>query len=334
MRLLAVLLAAAAPLVPALVPAAAEAATKITLGTDWLAEAEHGGFYQAVATGIYAKHGLDVTIKPGGPQVIGEQQVAARVVDVQMVTGSAAALNLVKNEIPVVAVAALWQKNPQVLISHPGVGADTLAQMKGKPIMISAGARNGYWLWLEQKFGFTEDQIRPYNFQMAPFLADKTAIQQGFLSSEPYQIEKQGGFKPVVNLLADSGYPSYANVLLVRSEMVAKQPDLVQAIVDASIEGWYSYIYGDPAPANALILKDNKEMTQDVIDYSIKVTKQFGTMDSGDSLTLGVGAMTDARWKEFFDIMVTAGQYPKDMDYKKAYTLQFVNKKHAIEMRK
>jgi NitT/TauT family transport system substrate-binding protein len=322
--LLAALLLAAAP---------AFAQTKITFGTDWLAEAEHGGFYQAVANGYYKKHGLDVTIRMGGPGVNALQLVAAGVTDFQMASGSFGALNMVQQGIPVLAIAAYFQKDPQVLISHPGAGNDTLAAMKGKPIMISAAARSGYWLFLKNKFGFTDDQIKPYNFSMAPFLADTGAIQQGFVSSEPYQIEKASGQKPLIHLLADNGYASYSNIVLTTSKMVQAHPDVVKAFIEASTEGWYSYLYGDPTPANALIKAANKDNAQDVLDNSIKVMKQYGIAASGDSLTLGLGAMTDARWKDFFDTCVATGLYPANLDWKKAYTLQFVNAKYGMEMK-
>jgi NitT/TauT family transport system substrate-binding protein len=312
----------------------AAAETKLTFGTDWLAEAEHGGFYEAVALGYYKKHGLDVTIKMGGPQGNPLQQLAAGVVDFQMSSGSFGSLTMVQQDIPVMAVAAFFQKDPQVLISHPGTGSDTIAEMKGKPIMISAAARTGYWLFLKAKFGFTDDQIRPYAFSMAPFLADPQAIQQGFVSSEPYQIERASGVKPVVNLLADSGYASYSNLVLTQRQMVTDHPDVVRAFIEASTEGWYSYLYGDPKPGNDLILAANKDMTQPVIDNALKVMKQYGIADSGDSLTLGLGAMSDARWKDFADTMISAGLYKPGLDYKKAYTLEFVNKKYGLEMRK
>jgi NitT/TauT family transport system substrate-binding protein len=313
-------------------PAAAQ--TKLTLGTDWLAEAEHGGFYQAVAKGFYARRGLDVTIRMGGPQSNGEQAVATGQVDVQMTSSSFGVLNLVRQNIPVVAVAALFQKDPQVLIAHPGAGNDSLAAMKGKPIMISAGARNSYWLFLKAKFGFTDDQIRPYNFQMAPFLADKAAIQQGFVTSEPYQIQRVTGVAPVVHLIADAGFASYCDLLLVQTRMVKTRPEIVRAFVEASIEGWYSYLYDDPAPGNALIRAANRDMTEDTITNAIRLLKQHGIVDSGDSLTLGIGAMTDARWKEFFDTTVAAGVHKPDLNFRAGYTLEFVNRRHAIEMRK
>ncbi len=310
----------------------AMAQTKIVFGTDWLAEAEHGGFYQALAKGYYKAHGLDVTIRMGGPQTNPPQQVAAGLVDFQLSSGSFAAMAMAQQDIPVLAVAAFFQKDPEVLISHPGTGADTIAAMKGRPIMISAANRTGCWLFLKAKYGFTDDQIRPYNFSVAPFLADKTAIEIGFVSSEPYQIQKASGITPVVNLLADAGYDSYSTVILAQSRTVRQRPEVVRAFIEASIEGWRSYL-ADPAPGDALIRKDNPDITQDVLDNSVKVMREYGIVESGDSLTLGIGAMTDVRWKGFFDTMVQAGLYKPELDYRKAYTLQFVDAQYGMAAR-
>jgi NitT/TauT family transport system substrate-binding protein len=306
--------------------AAAAQAESITFGTDWKAEAEHGGYYQAIAAGIYKKYGLDVTLRQGGPQVNHAQLLAAGALDFSLSPNSFGPLNFAQQNIPMLAVAALFQKDPSVLIAHPGQGNDSLAALKGKPIMISGDTRTGSWLFLKQKFGYADDQIRPYNFSVAPFLADKKAIQQGYLSSEPYTIEKEGE-KPVVMLIADSGYASYGSVIECSTKLAQDKPDLVQRFVNASIEGWYSYLYGDPAPGNALIKKDNPEMTDALIAYGVGKIKEYGIVDSGDSKAMGIGAMTDARWKEFYDTMAAAGLYPAGMDYKKAYTLQFIDKK-------
>ncbi|HYM73537.1 MAG TPA: ABC transporter substrate-binding protein [Stellaceae bacterium] len=303
---------------------------QVSFGTDWKAEAEHGGYYQAIATGIYKKHGLDVTLRQGGPQVNHAQLLAAGVLDFNVASNGFGPLNYAQQNIPMVAVAAIFQKDPAVLIAHPGQGNDSLAALKGKPIMISGDTRTGFWLFLKQKFGYTDDQIRPYNFSVAPFLADPKAIQQGYLSSEPYTIESQG-VNPVVMLIADSGYASYGSVIQVAAKTAQDKPDLVQRFVDASIEGWYSYLYGDPGPGNALIKKDNPEMTDALIAYGIAKIKQYGIVDSGDAKANGIGAMSDARWKEFYDTMANAGLYPAGMDYQKAYTLQFVNRKVGMK---
>jgi NitT/TauT family transport system substrate-binding protein len=303
---------------------------KISFGTDWKAEAEHGGFYQAIATGIYQKHGLDVNLRPGGPQVNHAQLLAAGVLDFNVGSNSFMPLNYVRENIPMVAVAAIFQKDPSVLIAHPGQGSDSLAQLKGKPIMISADTRIGSWLFLKEKFGYTDDQIRPYNFSPAPFLADPKAIQQGYLTSEPFTIEQQG-VKPVVMLLADAGYSSYGALIQTSEKLAHDKPDLVQRFVNASIEGWYSYLYDDPAPGNTLIRKDNAEMTDALLAYGIAKIKEHGIVDSGDAKTSGIGAMTEARWKDFYDTMAKAKLYPPALDYHKAFTLRFVNKKVGMK---
>jgi NitT/TauT family transport system substrate-binding protein len=316
-----------AVLVLAALAAPAHALDQITFGTDWQAEAEHGGYYQALATGIYEKYGLKVTLRQGGPQVNHTQLLAAGRLDFDEAPASFGALNFVKEKIPMVAVAAFFQKDPSVLIAHPGVGNDSLAALKGKPIMIGADTRVGWWLFLKAKFGYSDAQIRPYNFNMTPFLADKNAVQQGYLTSEPFLIEKQGKVKPVVFLLADAGYTSYGSIIETSQKLIDAKPDLVQRFVNASIEGWYSYLYGDPAPANALIKKDNAEQTDDLLAYAHDTMKAQGVVDSGDSLNNGIGAMSDARWQDFFRTMSGEGLYPPDMDWKKAYTLRFVNQR-------
>jgi NitT/TauT family transport system substrate-binding protein len=309
-----------------LLAGAAFAADSVNFGTDWKAEAEHGGYYQALATGIYKRYGLDVHLRPGGPQVNHAELLAAGVLDFNIASNSFIPLNYVHENIPMVAVAAIFQKDPTVLIAHSGQGADSFAALKGRPIMIGSDTRVTVWQFLKQKFGYTDDQIRPYAFSVAPFLADKKAVQQGYVTSEPYTIEK-AGVKPVVLLLADAGYSSYGGLIETSRKLARDNPDLVQRFVNASIEGWYSYLHGDPAPANALIKRDNPEMTDALLAYGRGKMKQYGIIDSGVAKTAGIGAMTDARWQDFFETMAKAGLYPKTMDYHSAYTLRFVNKK-------
>ena len=320
-------------LVPTRRAARAQGLDKVTFGTNWKAQAEHGGYYQAVATGIYKKYDLDVTIRMGGPQINHPQLLASGVIDFNMGSNCFSALNYVKNNIPMVCVGTVFQKDPQVLIAHAGQGNDSLSAMRGKPIMISPVARAGYWQFLRVKYGYTDDQIRTYTFNMAPFLADQSAIQQGFVTSEPYKIERAGA-KIVVHLLADAGYSSYATTIETSWKLVNDKPEVVQRFVNATIEGWYSYLYGDPTPAHALIKKDNPEMTDDQIAYSLAAIKRHGLVDSGDADRLGIGAMSSARWKDFHGTMVDAGLYTADLDLTRAYTLRFVNKKHGLHLRK
>ena len=311
----------------------AHALDEVTFGTNWKAQAEHGGFYQAVATGIYEKHGLDVTIRPGGPQVNHRQLLLAGKIDFNMAGNMFAAFNNAQNDIPTVMIAAIFQKEPQILMAHPGVGHDSLEDLVGKPILISNDARLTFWAWLKASYGYTDEQIRPYTFNSAPFLADDQAVQQGYITSEPFAVEQAAGFKPVIHLLADSGYDSYSTMIEAPKATVDDNPDLAQRFVDASIEGWYSYLYGDPAPANELIKADNPDMTDEQIAFSIETLKTYGIVDSGDSETLGIGAMTEERWSSFLQFAKDAEIYPADLDISDVYTLDFVNKKVGIEMK-
>jgi NitT/TauT family transport system substrate-binding protein len=301
--------------------------TPIRFATDWHAQAEQGGFYQALATGEYKKRGLDVTIIQGGPSVNVPQLLATHAVDMGMGSNSFIVLNLAQEKAPVKAVAAFMQKDPQVLIAHPGQGIKSIADMKGRPILLSDASVTAFWVWLKAKYGFADSQVRKYTFNSAPFLADQRVIQQGYLTSEPYTIEKQAHLKPAVFLLADEGYPGYAAMALASTSLISSNPKAVQAFIEGSAAGWKSYLYGDPKPGDALILKDNPEMTQDVLDQAREKMRAHGLVDSGDAKTGGIGTMTDQRWADFFRIASDQGVYPKTLDYKDAYTLQFVGKR-------
>lgn len=298
---------------------------KVTFGTNWYAQAEHGGFYQAVATGIYKSYGLDVTIKMGGPQVNGTQLLVGGAIDFFM-SNSTQAIKAVEQGIPTVTVAGIFQKSPQVLIAHPNVGNDSLEKLKGKPIFVSAAASTTYWNLLKTKYGFTDEQKRPYNSNPGPFLVDKNSAQQGYLTSEPYTIETEGGFKPVIFLLADAGYFTYDTTIETTQKLVETNPSLVQRFVDASIKGWYDYLK-NPAPANELMKKDNPDLTDELLAYSLKKLKEYGIIISGDAQTKGIGVMTDENWKKFFDSMVLNGLVKNDTPYQKAYTLKFIGKR-------
>jgi len=300
------------------------AATTIRFATDWKAEAEHGGFYEALAEGEYAKRGLDVKIIQGGPGVNVPQLLAAGAVDMGVGSNPFIVMNMVQQGVPVKAVAAVFQKDPQVLMAHPGTGVNTLADLKGHPVLLGDASVTGFWVWLKAKYGFTDDQVRKYNFNNGPFLADKRAAQQGYVTSEPYTIEKEAHEKPVVFLLADNGYPGYANMILAPDALIAKNPAAVKAFVEATAKGWDDYLNGDPKPADALILKDNPEMTQDVLDQARAKLKSYGIVGGGDAKTGGTGAMTDAGWKAFFDMASGEGVFPKTLDVKKGYSLQFL----------
>lgn len=299
--------------------------TPIIFATDWKAQAEHGGFYQALAKGYYKDAGLDVTIQQGGPGVNVPQLLATHTIQFGMGSNSFIPVNVVVANAGSKAVMASFQKDPQVLITHPRDDIRTIADMKGKPILVADATISSFWQWLKAKYGFTDAQIRKYTFNLAPFLTDKLAIQEGYLSSEPYTIEQEGKFKPQVFLLADNGYPGYAAFIMATDQMISEHPDDVQKFVDASIRGWVEYLYGDNTAANELIKADNPEMTDTLLAHGLATLKAHGIIDSGDTATLGIGAMTEERWQKFATEMSGTGVFPKDLDIHRAYTLEFVN---------
>jgi len=296
-----------------------QAPERIVFATDWLAEAEHGGFYQAVAEGIYKKYGLDVTIKMGGPQVNGLQLLAAGQLDVVM--GDALqVISAVEQGVPLTAIAATFQKNPAVIIAHPGVAR--LEDLKGKPIAIGAASNTTFWPWLRQRYGFSDNQKRPYGFSVQPFLADPALSQQGFATSEPFSIEK-GGVKPVVFLLADLGYPPYAEALVVTRATLDNRRDALTRFVRASAEGWKSYL-ANPAPGNALIKQANPEMSDDLLAYGHRKMKEYALVAGGDAAAQGLLTMSDARWALTLDFLREAGLTKPGVDYGQAHTLSIV----------
>jgi NitT/TauT family transport system substrate-binding protein len=315
-------------------PAGTQQPAKISYGTNWLAEAEHGGFYQAEADGTYAKYGLDVTIVQGGPNVNGRLLMSSGKLDCFMGSDMLNAMDAVAQGLPTVAVAGMFQKDPQVLISHPGEGLDTFESLKNaRAIYVARSSLGSFYQWLQSRWGFTTDNVAPYNFNAAPFLADKKSIQQGYATSEPFAIEKQGGFKPNVFLLADYGFDTASTTIECRRDFVQSHADVVQRFVDATAIGWYHYLYRDNGAANELIKRDNPEMTDEQIAYTIAKLKEYGIVDSGEALQHGIGAMSDERMKSFYDQMAKAGVWPKGLDYKQAYTLQFVNKGVGLDLR-
>ena len=305
----------------------AQTLDKVSYQTNWRAQAEHGGFYYAVAHGIYKKYGIDADIRMGGPQQNPSQLLLGGAVDMIM-SNSFEAIRYAEQKLPFLCISSIFQKDPQVIICHPGVGNDDFVKLKGKPILVGAGGRTSFWPFLKAKFGYADEQVRPYTFNMAPFLADKNVCQQGFLSSEPLAIQKEGGVTPLVHLIADAGFDNYNTTISISQKMVNEKKDLVQRFVTASLEGWAAYMKNGPenAAANALIKAANPDMTDDKIAYAVKVMNERGIVISGDALKLGLGAMTDARWKNFYTQMTAAGVFPANVDISKAYSLEFINK--------
>ncbi len=317
----------------AVVAPAAQTLDKVTFGTNWVAQPEHGGFYQALADGTYRRYGLDVSLVPGGPNVNNRILLPVGKLDFYMAANTLQAFDAVEQDVPTLVVAAIFQKDPQVLMAHPGAEVTRFEDLKNLTLFLSKEAMTSYFQWLKAEYGFSAAQVRPYTFNPQPFLANPHSAMQGYVTSEPFSIEKQARFKPKVFLLADYGLSSYSTLIETRRDLVENKPGLVQRFVDASIIGWYNYLYGDNAAANSLIKKDNPEITDDLIAYSVAKMREHGIVDSGDTLKLGIGAMTDARMADYFDKMVRAGVVKPTLDFRRAYSLRFVNKQVGINLR-
>ncbi|HJV60320.1 MAG TPA: ABC transporter substrate-binding protein [Albitalea sp.] len=313
----------------------AHANDKVVFATNWKAQAAHGGFYQALADGTYRRYGLDVTIRPGGPQVNNRPLLPAGRIDFLMTGNLLHSFDNVKNGVPTVVVAAMFQKDPQALIAHPGQGYEDFDKLKDAPVaLIAKDGQFSWWQWLKVTHGFKDEALKPYNYNLGPFLANPKAIQQGYSVAEPIYVQDQGHFKPVVHLLADHGFSTYSTLIEARTDTVKTRPDLVQRFVDASILGWVHYLYGDRKAANALMMKDNPEMSEAEMEASVALMKQQGIVDSGEALQRGIGAMSDARIRDFYAQMVKAGLYKNgDVDLGKVAALQFVNKKVGLDVK-
>lgn len=325
-------LAAATALTALAAPALAEN-VPVVFGTNWLAQAEHGGFYQAVADGTYAACGLDVTIQPGGPQVNNRALMIAGKVDYHMGGNLLEAFSAAAEGIPIVAVAASFQKEPQVILTHPGK-AETFEDLKKlDKILIGDQGYASFYQWMKAAYGFTDEQREVYTFNPAPFIANENWGMQGYLSSEPFFVAKETGWEPEVFLIADAGYSTYSTLIETMADTVATKPEQVTCFVEGSIKGWYNYLYNDNTAANEMIKKDNPEMTDEAIAYAIDKMKEAGIVDSGDALTMGIGAMTEAQVKDFFDKMVEAGVVAADLDWSATINTSFVNKGVGMDLK-
>ena len=304
---------------------------EVSFGTNWLAQAEHGGFYQSVADGTYESCGLGVTIVSGGPQVNNRALLLAGKIDYHMGGDMLQAFNAVIEGVPIVVVAAMFQKIPQVIITHPGK-AKTFTDLKDMQLLIGDNGYQSYFQWMIAEYGFSVENRLPYTFNPAPFLADENLGMQGYLSSEPYLVEKEGGFTPDVFLLADAGYSTPATTIETMAATIENSPDEVSCFVDGSIKGWYNYLYGDNAAANEMIMADNPEMTADKLSFAISKLKSEGIVISGDAESKGIGVITDATVKDFFDKMVDAGVLEGDVDYKSAFSTEFTGKGVGMDL--
>ncbi|WP_331037808.1 ABC transporter substrate-binding protein [Brevundimonas sp.] len=305
-------------------PVDEEGRVRLRFATDGRAQAEHGGFYQALASGAYARRGLNVQIVQGAPGVNVPQLLASGSVELGLGSNSFIPLNLVAEGAPVKAVAAFFQKDPQVLIAHPDPELESIADLQGRPFLLSEAAVNGFWIWLKSRFGFTDDQLREHTSDLAPFLSDPQAVLQGFLTSEPWTIQQAADFTPRTFLLADEGYASYANMILAPDAFARDNAAALRGFIAGSAEGWRDYIQGDGKAADALIRKDHPGMTQAQLDQARTSLRTNAIIDGGDAALYGLGAMTGERWKAFHDAMSEAGAWPAGLDWRRAFTTQYL----------
>ena len=297
---------------------------KIRFATDWRAQAEQGGFYHALALGLYKERGLDVKIIQGNAGINIPRLLASGEIEFGMGSNSFIPLNILANNIPAKSVMASFQKDPQILMTHPSSSLRNLEDMKDKPIMISEASIGAFWVWLKSKYSFTDKQIRRKTFSLAPFLVNENAIQQGYLTSEPYLVKKELGKSPKIFLLSDYGYPSYGAMILARNDLIEERPEIVKAFVEASIIGWKKYIYENPEEGNKLILNENSEMTEEILFQAIDKIKKYNLISNSDDYN-DVGLMTEERWNEFYITMSNNGIYKKDLNWKDSYSLQFIS---------
>jgi len=313
---------------------AAAAREKVVFATNWKAQAAHGGFYQALADGTWERLGLDVEIRQGGPQVNNRPLLPAGRIDFLMTGNLLHTFDNVRNGVPTVVVAAMFQKDPQVFVAHPGQ-YERWDDLKQAPvILVAKDGQFSFWQWMKQE-GFRDEQLRPYTYNSAPFLANRRAVQQGYAVAEPISIEKVAGFAPKVFLLADHGWSTYSTTIETRPDLVKNRPETVRRFVEGAILGWVNYLYGDRKLADALIRRDNPEVTQDELDRGVVLMRDLGIVDSGDSLTRGIGAIDAARIRDFHDKMIKAGLFKAgEVDLSRVYTTDFVNKGVGVDLKR
>ena len=308
-------------------------ADKVVFGTNWLAQGGHGGFYQAIADGTYAKHGLDVEIMMGGPQMNNRPMLIAGKLDFLMTGNLLLSFDNVRNGIPTMVVGAFFQKDPQAMISHSGQYNNFSDLKKAPTILVSKDGQFSFWKWMVNAHGFKDEQVKPYAYNLAQFLQDEKMVQQAYGTAEPIYAAAAGA-KPETYLLADHGWTTYSTTIEARSEMVEKNPDLVQRFMNASIEGWYNFLYGDRTAAYGLIMKDNPEMTKEKLDKEMAQFEKLGIIDVGDALTKGIGALDMERVKAFHKLAIDSGIIDEgSVDIQKVATDKFVNKGHGLDIK-
>jgi NitT/TauT family transport system substrate-binding protein len=290
--------------------------------TNWYGQAEHGGYYQALAQGLYKEAGLDVRIKMGGPQINTIQLLAAGKADCIMGSSDIQILKTREQGVPAVTLASVFQKDPQGILAHTDV--TRLEDLKDKTILVGTAGRSTYWPWLKANFGLKEEQARPYTFNLQPFIADPNTAIQGYVTYDPYATKKAGVDSNFL-LFSDNGWPPYANTIVCMEGTIKNRPHAVAAFVKASMAGWKSYLSGDRRAANDMIKKDNPQMTDEQMDFAVSAMRDQQLVTGGDAASQGIGTITADRLKKTYDFLVGAKIIdPAKVDLQSTFDLQFV----------
>jgi NitT/TauT family transport system substrate-binding protein len=297
----------------------ARAATKNRVMTKWFAEAEHGGLYHAAAADLYDKAGLDVELKPGGFGLNGIQMMAGGELDITM-SYDMAILSSYEKGVPVKAIFTCFQFDLIGIMTRPDV--NSLAELKGRKVYFSQSGFVTYWPWLKKKYGFTDDMAGPKGQNLQTFMSDPTSAVAGYITSEPYIAEQQK-MPTKFFLFADEGYPSYSNTMVTNDTFIENNREAVATFTRVSVEGLKAYMQ-DPTIGNELIKKLNPKMDDGQINFGLAKMREVKAIEAGDAATMGIGIITEERWKKTRDFLVEANLLKADTDYKQSMTTEFI----------
>ena len=300
-------------------PRPARAATKVRMLTNWFAEAEHGGFYQALATGLYEKAGLDVELRQGNAQLNGMQLLLGGEADIVM-SYDITILSALEKGAPIKAFFTSFQFDLIGLMTRPDV--KSLDELKGRKIYFGANGYSSYWPWLKRRFGYTDDMAAPKGPNLETFFNDPGSAVAGYLTAEPF-LAVQRNVPVKFFLFAEQGYPPYANTMVTTAAYLKDNADVVARFTRASIEGWRDYLR-DPTAGNLLIKTLNPRMPPEHIAYSLAKMREVKAVAGGDAATMGIGIMTEARWKKTAEFLVQANLLKADTDWKQAFTTYYI----------
>ncbi|MCM3785653.1 ABC transporter substrate-binding protein [Neobacillus mesonae] len=290
---------------------------KITQVTNWFAQPEHGGQYTALAKGYYEEAGIDMTIEPGGPQVSSIQIVASG--KAQFGMGQAdEVLTARDNGIPVVAIAAIFQKSPQAMLFHADADIQDFADLDGRNVYIAPGS--GYWDFIKKKYNLAEVKDQTYTGQFVNFIEDKDAVTQSYVTSEPYTL-KQQGIETRYLLTYDAGFQPYSNVLYTTEEFLEENPEAVKSFLEASIKGW-NYYKDNYEEMNEVLKERNPDLTLEGMKYGAE--QEIPLIFTEETEANGLLSMTEERWTSLQEDMYSLGLLKAKEDISNVFTTEYL----------